>query len=145
AAPRASAACRWFGTQLECDLGASRVTIGTQVADEPSYARGFPTYSFHRDRGLPDDQAASRRPFEIELQDFAADPSLCRKIGNEPYCYGPPARPADRGALPLRVLGTCRYCGTRAEVSARAAPGRRRPCRAILRFQAVCRPFHPSA
>ena len=87
AAPRASAACRWFGTQLECELGASRVTIGTQAADEPTYARAFPIHSFHADRGLPDDQAASRRPFEIELQDFAADPSLCRKIGNETYCY----------------------------------------------------------
>jgi len=39
----------------------------------------------HRDD--PDDHAASRRPFEIELQDFGADPSLCRKIGNETYCY----------------------------------------------------------
>jgi len=87
AAPRASAACRWFGTQLECELGASRVTIGTQAADEPTYARAFPIHSFHADRGLPDDQAASRRPFEIELQDFAADPSLCRMIGNETYCY----------------------------------------------------------
>jgi len=86
AAPRPSAACRWFGTQLECDVGASRVTLGTQVADEPTYAPSFPIHPFHGDRGLPDDAAPSR-PFEIELQDFAADPSLCRKIGNETYCY----------------------------------------------------------
>ena len=39
AAPRASAACRWFGTQLECDVGASRVVIGTQAAEAPTYGR----------------------------------------------------------------------------------------------------------
>jgi hypothetical protein len=35
AAPRASAACRWFGTQLECHVGASRLVMGTQAAKEP--------------------------------------------------------------------------------------------------------------
>ena len=74
AAPRASAACRWFGTQVECDLWGSRV-------------RSFPIRSFHGDSGVPNDHAASRRPFEIELQDFGAEPGLCRKIGNETYCY----------------------------------------------------------
>jgi len=87
AAPRTSAACRWFGTQLECDVGASRVVIGTQAAEEPTPARSFPIRSFHGNSGFPDDHAASGRPFEIELQDFAADPSRCRKIGNETYCY----------------------------------------------------------
>ena len=86
-APRASAACTWFGTQLECDVGTSRVTLGTQTADEPTYARAFPIHSFNGDRGLPDDHAASQRAFEIKLQDFGADPSLCRRIGNENYCY----------------------------------------------------------
>ena len=38
AAP-AHAACGWFGTQLECDVGAaSDVVIGTQIADEPFLA-----------------------------------------------------------------------------------------------------------
>jgi len=87
AASSASASCRWFGTQLECDVGANRVVIGTQAADQPTYASSFPIRSFYGDRGLPGDHAASRRPFEIEIQDFAADPSLCRSIGNETYCY----------------------------------------------------------
>jgi len=87
AAPRGAAACRWFGTQLECDLGASRVVIGTQAADEPTYARPFRPRSFHGDDGLLDQHTAPRLPFEVELQDFGADPSLCRKIGNETYCY----------------------------------------------------------
>jgi hypothetical protein len=87
AAPRASAACRWFGTQLECDLGTSRLVIGTQAAGEPTYARPFPIRSFHGDRGFRDDHAASEHPLAIELQDFGADPTLCRKIGNETYCY----------------------------------------------------------
>ena len=87
AAPRASAACLWFGTQLECDVGARRLVIGTQAAEEPTYARSFPIRSFHGDSGVPNDHAASRRPFEIELQDFGAEPGLCRQIGNETYCY----------------------------------------------------------
>jgi len=86
-APRASEACRWFGTQLECDIWASRVVIGTQAAEAPTYARSFPIRSFHGGNGFPDDHAASRRPLEVELQDFGADRSLCRKIGNETYCY----------------------------------------------------------
>ena len=87
AAPRASAACQWFGTQLQCDVGSSRVVIGTQAAEEPTHASSLPIRSFHGDGGFPDDHAASRRAFEIELQDFRADPSLCRKIGNETYCH----------------------------------------------------------
>ncbi len=87
ATPRASAACQWFGTQLECEAGASRVVIGTQAAERPTYGTSFPMRSFHVDSGFPDDHAAARRPFEIKLQDFGADPGLCRKIGNETYCY----------------------------------------------------------
>ena len=87
AAPRASAACRWLGTRLECDVGASRVVIGTQAAEQPSYARSFPILSSHGDIGFADDHAASRHPLEIDVQDFGADPRSCRKIGNETYCY----------------------------------------------------------
>jgi len=87
AAPSASAACRWFGTQLECDVGTGRVVIGTQAAERPTYASSFPIRSFQGESGFRDDHAASRRPLEIELQNFGTDPSLCRKIGNETYCY----------------------------------------------------------
>jgi hypothetical protein len=86
-AAHASAACRWFGTQVECGVGASRVLIGTQAAEVPTYARSFPIHSFHGDSGLREDRAAPWRRFEIDLQDVGADPSLCRKIGNETYCY----------------------------------------------------------
>lgn len=34
-------ACQWFGTQLERDLGASRLMIGTQAAGQPTYVRPF--------------------------------------------------------------------------------------------------------
>ena len=87
AAPRASAACLWFGTQLECDVGARRLVIGTQAAEEPIHPTSLPIRSFHGESGFPDDQVASRRPFKIELQDFGGDPALCRQIGNETYCY----------------------------------------------------------
>ena len=26
-------------------------------------------------------------PLRLELQNFSGDPSLCRKFGNETYCY----------------------------------------------------------
>jgi hypothetical protein len=86
-AAHAPAACRWFGTQVECGVGASRVVIGTQAATVPTYARSLPIPSFHGDSGLREDRAAPWRRFEIDLQDVGADPSLCRKIGNETYCY----------------------------------------------------------
>ena len=40
-ATQAPAACRWFGTQVECDLGGSQLTIGTQRVPEPTCARAF--------------------------------------------------------------------------------------------------------
>jgi hypothetical protein len=83
----ASATCRWFGTQIECGLGGSRVVIGTQTAVEPSYARSFRPRPFHGGGGLPDDGAAPAPPFRLQLQDVGVDPRLCRRIGNETYCY----------------------------------------------------------
>jgi hypothetical protein len=47
AAPRASA-CRWFGTQLKCDLWVSRVVIGTQAASERSYGTSAPATALPR-------------------------------------------------------------------------------------------------
>jgi len=87
AASRASAACRWFGTQLECDLGASRVVIGTQAADRPTGAGASQPQAFQDGDGLLDVRAILGLPFELKLQDIGTDPSLCRRIGNETYCY----------------------------------------------------------
>ena len=86
-APHASAACRRFGTQLHCNVGSSWVVIGTQTAEEPRSGRALPIHPFRGGGGFGDDAVASRRPFEIELQNFGGDPALCRKIGNETYCY----------------------------------------------------------
>jgi len=52
-----------------------------------AHARALPIQSFHGDGAFPDMHAASRHPFEIELQDFGRDSTLCRRIGNEVYCY----------------------------------------------------------
>jgi len=86
-APHASAACWQFGTQLQCNVGSSRVVLGTQAAEEPRSGRALPIHPFRGGGGFGDDAVASRRPFEIELQNFGGDPALCRKIGNETYCY----------------------------------------------------------
>jgi hypothetical protein len=88
AAPRVSEACRWFGTQLECEFGGNPVVVGSQAADEPTYAKSFPMHLFHGNVGFQDGGGTrSGRPFEIQLQDVGADPGLCRRIGNETYCY----------------------------------------------------------
>jgi len=83
----ASAACRWFGTQLECDLGANRVLMGTQRAHEPTYAGSLTPQAFRGTDALLVIRPALPRSFQLQLQDIGADPSLCRKIGNETYCY----------------------------------------------------------
>jgi hypothetical protein len=87
AAASRAVACQWFGTQLECDLRSSRVVIGTQAADEPTYVQPFRPPSLQRDGKIVDHRATPGRPFEIELQSIGADPRLCRRIGNETYCY----------------------------------------------------------
>jgi hypothetical protein len=87
AVPPASAACRWCGTQYRCRLGTTRLTIGTQAAGEATCTGSLPIRPFHGPEGLPGKSAAARRFFEIALQNFGTDPSLCRKIGNETYCY----------------------------------------------------------
>ncbi len=86
ATPQASAACRWFGTQLECDLGESQVLIGTQKMAEPAYAGALRPQPLQRSDEL-DASAAPERPFRLDLQNVGVDPGLCRKLGNETYCY----------------------------------------------------------
>src|SRR5947199_9557534 len=44
ATPQASAACRWFGTQLQCDLGGNQVLIRTQQVAQPPYAGALRTH-----------------------------------------------------------------------------------------------------
>jgi hypothetical protein len=85
--PSADAACMWLGTQVECGVGSSHVVIGTQVADDPRYERSMSPSSF-QDRGhLLDGESRATTPFRLELQNIGADPTLCRRLGNETYCY----------------------------------------------------------
>ena len=85
-APRVPAACRPFGMQLECDVGSKRVVIGTQAAAQPTCAPSFRVRSLAGDDCLPND-AAPAHELRFELQNVGTDPQLCRKIGNETYCY----------------------------------------------------------
>jgi hypothetical protein len=74
-----------FGTQLDCGDGS--VVLGTQVAPDPAHGR----WSFRPQPIQGDDgrlfQRRESAPFGIAVQDVATDPSLCRRIGNESYCY----------------------------------------------------------
>lgn len=86
--PVHAAKCGLFGTQLECGLGASEVVIGTQVATEPRSARSsLRPHSFHGSTRLLDDHAKPAGRPRIEIQNIGVDPTLCRRIGNEGYCY----------------------------------------------------------
>ena len=85
AATEAPAACRWFGTQLECDLGGSQLLIGTQAAPAPAYSSALRPQPLQG--GDVDDRPLPRWPLRLELQNVGVDPSLCRRIGNETYCY----------------------------------------------------------
>ena len=85
-APSVWAVCRPFGTQLECDVGSNRVVIGTQRAAQPTCARSFAVLSFGGDVCLQNDPVPPETP-RIQLQNVGTDPQLCRKIGNETYCY----------------------------------------------------------
>jgi len=85
AAAQAPAACRQFGTQLECDLSGSQLLIGTQAAAAPTHA-GAPQPQLLQGGDL-DFRPVPRWPFRLELQNVGVDPSLCRRIGNETYCY----------------------------------------------------------
>lgn len=87
AAPRDSAACHWFGTQVECDGAGSRVTIGTQIDRNPAYAGELPLHPLTGGLRLPARLAVRRPPVDVRLQDFDGDPKRCEKIGNEIYCY----------------------------------------------------------
>jgi hypothetical protein len=82
AAGPASAACRRFGTQIDCALGESRLVIGTQAEPEPRYATSLRPQAFHGDGAFRDDRTARSR-LPARLQDIGNDPSLCRRIGNE--------------------------------------------------------------
>jgi hypothetical protein len=81
----ASAACRRFGTQLDCVVAGRAIVIGSQRDAEPTYAGEFRPQTFNRGRTLFDGR--TRGAFPIELQNVARDASLCRTIGDETYCY----------------------------------------------------------
>jgi len=87
AAPRAWASCHRFGTQLHCTLGSRQLSIGTQVAAEPSRVGTLRTLPLHGGEGLFDEQPVVSWPFRLELQNVGTDPGLCWRSGDETYCH----------------------------------------------------------
>jgi len=86
ASAQTSAACRWFGTQLHCDAGDSLVVLGTQGADDPHYASSVPPLALLGNGRFVDGPKPTNR-FQVQVQNIGVDPRLCRRIGNETYCY----------------------------------------------------------
>jgi hypothetical protein len=86
-ASQARAGCWWSGTQVECDLGGQWLTVGAQRA-EPECGGTFRLLLLQEGcDGLPVDRAAPEGSFGLKLQNVGVDPGLCRRIGNETYCY----------------------------------------------------------
>jgi hypothetical protein len=81
------ARCGFFGTQLECAVGGGDVSVGTQAADLPRrLTTAFRPQALHGGSHLFDEPPPAGR-VRVELQNIGRDPSLCRWIGNEGYCY----------------------------------------------------------
>src|SRR5213594_3506905 len=76
AATRAPAACRWFGTQLECDLGSRQLVIGTQTAAHPGHATPLRPQPLSGGDGLFEGRAVPDWPLRIELQNVGTDARL---------------------------------------------------------------------
>ena len=83
---RADAACHWYGTQLDCRLGDARFVIGSQTAEPTRDATSLRPQTLQGDGRLLTRRAAPTA-FGLTVQDVGTDPSLCRRIGNEGYCY----------------------------------------------------------
>jgi len=84
AASHASAACQRIATQLDCDLGASQIVIGTQSRERVFQALRPPP--FHGSDPASDDHTAPAPSFGLGLQDIDSGTSLCRDTENERYC-----------------------------------------------------------
>ena len=86
-ASQASAACGWFGTQLECGVGSTDVVIGTQTSDAPGTMPR--AQSFAGGSRLLDDRGPFATPLKLQLQTFGNERGSCREIENadETYCY----------------------------------------------------------
>src|SRR3989454_4343100 len=80
-ATEAPAACRRFGTQLECDLGGSQLLIGTQAAPAPAHTNSLRPQLLQG--GDLDDRPPPPRPLPLEFQNVRVDPSLCPRRGNQ--------------------------------------------------------------
>ena len=86
AASHASAACRRIGTQLDCNLAASEVVIGTQAAEASTSSRSLQPDPLHRTDPVAGERVAPAPSFGLELQDIDSRTSLCRDTENERYC-----------------------------------------------------------
>lgn len=81
----AAAACRRYGTQLECVLAGRPFVIGTQREHDPRYAGEFVPQTFQA--GSFARRARVPGPFRVEFQNVARDSGLCWRLGDETYCY----------------------------------------------------------
>jgi hypothetical protein len=85
--PPVLAACRLYGSQLRCDTEGRRVVIGTQVDQAPGAAMSLPLHALQGGPAFADPLSGSRPHVDIQLQDFSGDPSMCKRYGDETYCY----------------------------------------------------------
>ena len=81
------AACRLYGSQLRCVTDGRRVVIGTQLDQTPGESTFLPLNALQGAPAFADVHSVSRPHVDIHLQDFSGDPSMCKRYGDETYCY----------------------------------------------------------
>jgi hypothetical protein len=81
------AACGLYGSQLRCVTEGRRIVIGTQVDEAPGEATSVPLHALQGGPVFANPRSAWRPHVDIHLQDFSGDPSMCRRYGDETYCY----------------------------------------------------------
>jgi len=85
--PPVLAACDFYGSQLRCVTDGRRVVLGTQVDETPGETTSLPLHALQGGPVFADSRLASRPQVDIHLQDFGDHPSMCKRYGDETYCY----------------------------------------------------------
>jgi len=90
---RAAEVCRCLsnreteiGTQLDCDLAARQIVIGTQAPDASTNSTSLRPPRLRGTDPVAGERVAPAPAFALELQDIDSGTSLCQDTENERYC-----------------------------------------------------------
>jgi hypothetical protein len=79
-----AAPCTQVGTQIVCDWRSVGMSVGTQTQPDTTT---WPIQSFSGRDAMTVPPPPARPGLAVGVQSFSNNPSDCRSIGNETYCY----------------------------------------------------------